>query len=103
MEKDTSLKLKILKVDGGATDNNYLMQYQADILNVKLMLPNCLETTALGVAYLSGLASGYYKSIEEIKNIHKYKKVFYPNMNAQKRKEIDQKWKKAIKITREFK
>ena len=103
MEKDTSLKLKILKVDGGATDNNYLMQYQADILNVKLMLPNCLETTALGVAYLSGLASGYYKSIEEIKNIHKYKKVFYPKMNAQKRKEIDQKWKKAIKITREFK
>ena len=103
MEKDTSLKLKILKVDGGATDNNYLMQYQADILNVKLMLPNCLETTALGVAYLSGLASGYYKSIEEIKNIHKYKKVFYPKMNAQKRKEIDQKWKKAIKIAREFK
>ena len=103
MEKEANRKIEILKVDGGATANDYLMQYQSDILNSKLMLPNCLETTALGVCYLAGLNSGYFLNIEEIKNIHKYKKEYTPKMDEANRKEIDRKWKSAIQATRLFK
>ncbi len=103
MEKDSKKKIKILKVDGGATANSYLMQYQADILQSKILIPYCLETTALGAAYLAGLCSGYWKDINEIKCIHLYQKEYIPNMSKEKIKEIDKKWKKAIKATRVFK
>ena len=103
MEKEANRKIEVLKVDGGATANDYLMQYQSDILNSKLMLPNCLETTALGACYLAGLNSGYFLNIEEIKNIHKYKKEYTPKMDEANRKETDRKWKLAIQATRLFK
>lgn len=103
MEKESNRKIEVLKVDGGATANNYLMQYQSNILNSKLMLPNCLETTALGVCYLAGLNSGYFSGIEEIKRIHKYKKEYLPLMGDKERADIDKKWKAAIQATRMFK
>ena len=83
--------------------NNYLMQYQANILNAKVLLPNCLETTALGACFLAGLNSGFFKDIDEIKTIHQYKREFLPNMDESERKVIKEKWKRAIQATRVFK
>jgi glycerol kinase len=103
MEKECHNKVKVLKVDGGATSNGYLMQYQADILNSEVLLPVCLETTALGVAYLAGLQNKYWKSIDEIKKIHKYQKEYTPKMKKAVRDEIDYKWHKAIEAVRVFK
>ena len=103
MQKESKVKIETLKVDGGATTNNYLMQYQANILNAKVLLPNCLETTALGACFLAGLNSGFFKDIDEIKTIHQYKREFLPNMDESERKIIKEKWKKAIQATRVFK
>ena len=103
MQKEGKVKIETLKVDGGATTNNYLMQYQANILNAKVLLPNCLETTALGACFLAGLNSGFFKDIDEIKTIHQYKREFLPNMDESERKIIKEKWKKAIQATRVFK
>lgn len=103
MKKDSNLKIKTLKVDGGATANNYLMQFQADILNTPLKLPKCLETTALGVAYLAGLESGYFKSLDDISSCHVHKLIYEPNMS---KNEIDRRyngWKKAVEATQVFK
>ena len=103
MKKEAHSSLKNLKADGGATKNKFLMQFQSDILGTKIMLPSCLETTALGVAYLSGLASGYYKNLEEIKSIHSYQAVFEPHM---KEEDVNKKysgWLKAVEATRMFK
>lgn len=103
MEKDTGIELKILKVDGGATANNYLMQYQADVLNSIVKLPFQLETTALGAAYLAGLYTKFFKDIQTIKDIHRYKMDFKPQMDDKSRENIDNKWRKAIDATRMFK
>ncbi len=103
IEEETHIKLKALKVDGGATSNDYLMQYQSNILNAKIILPECLETTSLGVSYLAGLASGYYKDLDDIKKIHKISKEFDPQFNKETIDEIDKKWVKAIEATRVFK
>ena len=103
MQKESKVKIETLKVDGGATTNNYLMQYQANILNAKVLLPNCLETPALGACFLAGLNSGFFKDIDEIKTIHQYKREFLPNMDESVRKIIKEKWKKAIQATRVFK
>ena len=103
MKLDTGLKLKGLRVDGGATANNYLMQFQSDILGLDINLPACLETTALGVAYLAGLCTGFYSSLDEIKNVHSYQATYHPQM---KEKEVEEKydgWKKAVASTRTFK
>ena len=103
MKKETKTKLKCLKVDGGATANHYLMQFQSDILQTNILLPQCLETTALGAAYLAGLESKFFKSIEEIKKIHDYQCIYKPHMS---KAEVDEKyrgWKTAIKATRTFK
>ena len=103
MKKESKCSLKCLKVDGGATANNYLMQFQSDILQVDIKLPKCLETTALGAAYLAGLKSGYFSSLDEIKRIHSYQKTFKPAMDKKEVKEKYNGWKKAIKATRMFK
>ena len=102
MKKETKTQLKSLKVDGGATKNSYLMQFQSDILQTTILLPKCLETTALGAAYLAGLESGYFPSIQAIKKIHAYQNTFMPEM---KKDEVNRRyngWKKAIKATRMF-
>ena len=95
--------INTVKVDGGATSNDYLMQFQADILNKEVILPRNLETTSLGVAYLAGLNSGYWKDIEEISKINNIQKKFKPSMDLNEVKKIDEKWQVAIKATREFK
>ncbi|HPY79545.1 MAG: glycerol kinase GlpK [Erysipelotrichaceae bacterium] len=103
MDKEAKCSIRNLRVDGGATANKYLMQFQSDVLQVDIMLPHCLETTALGVAYLAGLNSGFFKSIEAIKKIHSYQCVFKPGMN---KREVDRRyrgWKKAIAAVRKFK
>ena len=102
MKKDVHTKINTLKVDGGATNNHYLMQFQSDILNVKIKRPEVSETTALGAFYLAGLATGFYKDIEEIKKIHKYKDYYVPNMSNTLRKEKYAKWKRAVKAARVF-
>ena len=103
MKNETHHELKNLKVDGGATKNKFLMQFQSDILHTEIKLPMCLETTALGVAYLAGLASGFYKDIDEIRSIHSYQAIYTPTME---RDEVEAKysgWKNAVESTRTFK
>lgn len=102
MEQETGTCLKCLKVDGGATSNSYLMQFQSDILQTEILLPECLETTALGAIYLAGLESGFYKNINEIKKIHSYQKTFNPSMEQEEVNERYKGWKKAVKATRMF-
>jgi len=102
MELETKVNIKSLRVDGGATANTYLMQFQSDILEVDINLPKCLETTALGVAYLSGLSSGFYKDLEEIKAIHSYQATYKPNMDKEVVNKKYEGWKKAVNSTRTF-
>ncbi len=103
MKEEASTPLKCLYADGGATANNFLMQFQADILGTDVRMPKVSETTALGAAYLAGLAVGFYDSIEEIKNSHSIIQEYKPNMKAKYRNELYRGWKKAIKATRRFK
>ncbi len=99
MEEDSGIHLKELKVDGGASANNFLMEFQSDIIHTKVYRPECIETTALGAAYLAGLATGYYKSKEEIRENWKLGKVFEPSMDEEKRKALLKGWKRAVRCT----
>jgi len=96
MEEDAGIEIKELKVDGGATANNLLMSFQADILNGKVKRPVCIETTALGASYLAGLATGYYKDLDEIRTNWAVDKVFEPSMNEEIRNEKIKGWKRAV-------
>jgi glycerol kinase len=97
MEADSGIKLKELRVDGGASANDLLMQLQADILNVPVVRPKVAETTALGAAYLAGLAVGYWKNQADIAQQWQTDKRFSPAMKAPARKRITQEWEKALK------
>lgn len=97
MEKDSGIHLKQLKVDGGASANDFLMQFQADILGTELVRPSCIETTALGAAYLAGLAVGYWKDQEEIRQNWQISSVFKSKMSGEKRTKLVKGWKKAVK------
>ena len=97
MEADAGVALAALKVDGGAAANNFLMEFQADILNAHVIRPTCLETTALGAAYLAGLAVGFYKDTEEIRSNWACGREFVPEMSGEKRQELYAGWKKAVK------
>ena len=103
MQKEINTKISSLKVDGGATKNGYLMQFQSDILNTTIKLPRCLETTALGAAYMAGLQSGYYPNLESIERIHKYQAIYEPKMKKREINRLYKGWKVAIKATRMFK
>lgn len=96
MEQDAGTKIKALKVDGGASANNFLMQFQADIINAEVHRPECIETTALGAAYLAGLAVGYFESKEEIKENWQSAKEFKPTMEESCRKKLLRGWDKAV-------
>lgn len=96
MEADSGLRLKLLKVDGGAVANNLLMQFQADILNVKVERPLCIETTALGAAYLAGLATGFWSGTEELIKRYQIDRHFHPQMEEEKREGYYQGWLKAV-------
>lgn len=97
MEADAGMDLKSLKVDGGASANDFLMQFQADMVNTQVRRPQCIETTALGAAYLAGLATGYWKDREEIKANWQLGKNFTPAMDADKRRQLLKGWKRAVK------
>lgn len=96
MQNDAKMELKALKVDGGASNNNFLMQFQSDILNVKIDRPKIVETTALGAAYLAGLAVGFFKSKEDIKKRWVCDREFTPKMNEETREKSYKGWKKAV-------
>jgi len=99
METDSGIHIKELRVDGGATVNNALMQFQSDILNTKVVRPKITETTALGAAYLAGLAVGYWKNIGEIKQQWQVDKNFSPTMADDKRNELVKGWQRAVKAS----
>ncbi len=103
MEEDTKLPIKSFKVDGGATINQCLMQFQSDILNLRVEQPKILETTALGAAYLAGLAVGYWKSVEDVKASWQLKQAYVPQMDEATRKHLVQGWKIAVAATQHFK
>jgi len=103
MERVSNKHISSLKVDGGASINSYLMQFQSDILNKKVILPKNMETTSLGAAYLAGLTSGFWKDLNEITQVHKISKEYYPKMEEEKINKISKMWKKAIEATRIFK
>lgn len=99
MEQDSGEKLPILKVDGGASANNFLMQAQADILGVTVERPTCVETTALGAAYLAGLATGYWENTDDIIVNRAVDRLFRPVISEEQRQEKLRGWKKAVKCS----
>ncbi|MCH4567505.1 glycerol kinase GlpK [Bacillus sp. ES1-5] len=103
MEADSGIELNTLRVDGGAVKNNFLMKFQSDILDVPVERPVINETTALGAAYLAGLAVGYWKNQDEIKEQWHMDKRFEPTMEAETSEELYVGWKKAIEATKAFK
>lgn len=102
MESDANIKLKEMRVDGGASVNNLLMQFQADILNKPVVRPKVTETTALGAAYLAGLAVGYWKNIEEIDQKWQVDTTFEPAMENSVRSDLLSKWHKAIERSKNW-
>jgi len=96
MENSTKIRIKGLKVDGGASANNLLMSFQADILDVLIERPSCIETTALGAAYMCGLTLGVYASINEIIATRCNDRKFTPAKNEEWRKARITEWKKAV-------
>ena len=97
MEQDSGMPITSLKVDGGASANNFLMQFQSDILNCEVHRPSCIETTALGAAYLAGLAVGYWENTDDIRNNWALDKVFESSMDSAKREKLLKGWHKAVK------
>ena len=100
MRKDANVKIHSLNVDGGASANNFLMQFQADILDADVVRPSVTETTALGASYLAGLVVGYWKNVDDIRKNIKVDKVFEPSMTAEKRAELTAGWAKAVRQAR---
>ena len=97
MEADSGIQMKALKVDGGASANNYLMQTMADVSNVPVQRPSCVETTALGAAYLAGLAVGYWKSTDDVLQNWSVDRTFTPNITPEERKKRVKGWNKAVR------
>ena len=96
MEADSGISLTQLRVDGGATANNLLMQFQADVLGVPVVRPTVKETTALGAAYLAGLAVGYWQSVEEISALWQIDRTFEPAMDRAEVEALMARWNKAL-------
>jgi glycerol kinase len=96
MQADSGLDLKTLRVDGGATANDFLMQFQADILGVPVERPAVVETTALGAAYLAGLATGFWSSQDEIARQWRVDATFEPQMSVDQRDALYAGWKRAV-------
>ncbi|MCY1606645.1 glycerol kinase GlpK [Staphylococcus pettenkoferi] len=103
MEKDSDIKVNNLRVDGGAVKNNFIMQFQADLLNVEVERPEVSETTALGAAYLAGLAVKFWDNKDSIANGWKLEKEFKPEMDDKERTKLYKGWKKAVEATQVFK
>ena len=102
MEQEAGLTLSTLKVDGGASANGFLMEFQADLLGAIVRRPEVVETTALGAAYLAGLATGYYENKDEIRKNWRCQKEIKPCMESETRERLLQGWRKAVECTRAF-
>ena len=102
MEEDTGSRMKSLKVDGGASANNFLMQFQSDILDTQIRRPCVRETTALGAAYLAGLATGLWESLDEIRNAWTLDRAFTPEMEENERNTLLQGWYKAVERSKNW-
>lgn len=97
MQQDSGIRLRSLKVDGGASANNFLMQFQADLLDAVVLRPQCIETTALGVAYLAGLAVGYWEDREEIRKNWKIDRRFRTEITDEQRETLIKGWRRAVR------
>lgn len=102
MQQDAALPLKELRVDGGAASNNLLMQFQADLLDVSVLRPKTTETTALGAAFLAGLAVGYWQSTRETAALWQLERRFEPGMPADQRAELRARWQQAVRLTMNY-
>lgn len=102
MTKDSEKKLKILKVDGGASANNMLMQLQSDYLNTLIERPKRIETTSMGAGFLAGLGVGFWKSLDEIRDIWALDHSFVPTLKSKDRQQRFDRWARAIKACRKF-
>ncbi|PIU39902.1 MAG: glycerol kinase, partial [Candidatus Omnitrophica bacterium CG07_land_8_20_14_0_80_50_8] len=96
MKKDTRQGFKILRADGGASANNFLMQFQADILGIPVERPRVLETTALGAAGLAGLAIGFWKNRNEFNRLRRVDRIFYPRMRRSEARALYARWRTAV-------
>lgn len=102
MERESQIKLKELRVDGGATSNNFLMQFQSDILGLEVLRPKERETTALGAVFLAGLAVGYWENVEEVQKIWQLDRTFKPQMKSTEAQKFYKEWQKAVKHSRSW-
>lgn len=102
MQADAAIDIKEVRVDGGATVNNELMQFQADIIATNVVRPAITETTALGAAYLAGLAIGFWSGLEELQQYWQIDKSFYPKMEKEAVADLQNNWKRAVKATQAF-
>ncbi|MGR3741257.1 glycerol kinase GlpK [Companilactobacillus sp. DQM5] len=102
MKKDTGIDIPLLKVDGGAANNDYLLQFQSDILQIPIQKAHDLETTALGAAFLAGLGVGFWKDIDELKAEYADGEIFKPKMDKKRASELYEGWTQAVKATRVF-
>ena len=103
MVKDSGIEIPTMRVDGGAANNNFLMQFQADILNTTIERSKIMETTALGAAYLAGLATGFWKDVDEVKKYWEKDATFEPKMTEERREDLYAGWQEAVKATQAFK
>jgi glycerol kinase len=97
MKADAGIEVRALKVDGGASANNFLMQFQANMIDAPVNRPACVETTAMGAAYLAGLAVGYWSSKEDVVKNQQLDRVFTPDMPEADRQKKRKGWNKAVK------
>ncbi len=102
MEQDSGTEIQMLRADGGAVSNDFLMQFQSDVLQKDVELARLNETTALGAAYLAGLATGFWENLNDIKELDSTKKIYKPKLDEANRDNLYKGWKKAVAATREF-
>lgn len=99
MRKDSGIDISVLRVDGGASQNNFIMQFQSDIINVPVVRPICTESSALGAAFLSGLASGFWKDIKDLERLQTPERIFNPSLTNEERTKKINGWEKAVKYS----
>ena len=99
MTEDMGYEIKTFKVDGGACANDFLLEFQSDIINMPLYRPECIETTSLGAAYLAGLATGYWKNTDDIISNWQINNIFRPDMDEERRQTLIDGWHRAVKCT----
>lgn len=102
MEQDAKVRLNTLKVDGGASANNFLMQFQANLLDSRVVRPSCIETTALGAAYLAGLSTGFWNDAGQIEKNWKEERSFLPDMREEERERLLRGWSRSVGCVRSW-